>query len=81
MTNGKRGIVIAGNIIADIVKNIEMYPQVGMMTYVTDISPAVGGCVPNTAIDLAKIDSRIPIYAAGKVGIHWKMKKLTMSRM
>lgn len=64
----KRGIVIAGNIIADIVKNIEMYPQVGMMTYVTDISPSVGGCVPNTAIDLAKIDSRIPVYAAGKVG-------------
>ena len=64
----KKGIVIAGNIIADIVKNIEIYPEIGMMTYVTDISPAVGGCVPNTAINLAKIDSSIPISAAGKVG-------------
>ncbi|MBQ3069250.1 MAG: carbohydrate kinase family protein [Clostridia bacterium] len=41
----------------------------GMLTYVTDTTYAVGGCVPNTAIDLAKIDQTIPIYALGKVGL------------
>ena len=64
----KRGIAIAGNIITDIVKNIDIYPKTGMMTYVSDISYAVGGCVPNTAINLAKIDQTIPISAFGKVG-------------
>ena len=64
----KRGIAVAGNIITDIVKNIEMYPKTGMLTYVTDTTYAVGGCVPNTAINLAKIDQTIPIHALGKVG-------------
>lgn len=64
----KRGIAIAGNIITDIVKSIDTYPKIGMMSYVMDTTYAVGGCVPNTAIDLAKIDQSIPIYALGKVG-------------
>lgn len=68
MFGEKRGIAIAGNIITDIVKNIDIYPKTGMMTYVSDISYAVGGCVPNTAINLAKIDQSIPISAFGKVG-------------
>ncbi len=68
MFGKKRGIAIAGNIITDIVKSIDSYPQVGMLSYVTDTQYAVGGCVPNTAIDLAKIDQNIPIYALGKVG-------------
>ena len=68
MFGQKRGIAIAGNIITDIVKNIDSYPKAGMMAYVTDTQYAVGGCVPNTAIDLARIDQSIPIYALGKVG-------------
>ena len=67
MLGEKKGISIAGNIITDVIKNIETYPTQGMMTYVSDISYAVGGCVPNTAIDLVKIDSSIPISAIGKV--------------
>lgn len=65
----KSGIVIAGSIIADIVKTIERFPEIGTLAYVVDVSPSVGGCVPNVAIDLAKIDSSIPIGAAGKVGV------------
>lgn len=64
----RKGIAIAGNIITDVVKRIDTYPAVGMMSYVTDTEYAVGGCVPNTAINLAKIDPSIPIYAVGKVG-------------
>lgn len=68
MLGEKKGIAIAGNLIADIIKNINTYPKESMMSYVGDISCAVGGCVPNTAINLAKIDRSIPLHAYGKVG-------------
>ena len=68
MLGEKKGIAIAGNMLVDIIKNIEAYPNAGMLSYVDNISQAVGGCVPNTAINLSKIDSRIPIKVFGKVG-------------
>lgn len=68
MAGERKGVVIAGNMLLDIVKNIEGYPSVGMLAEISDISYAVGGCVPNTAIDLAKIDSSIPVSAIGKIG-------------
>ncbi len=64
----KKGIAIAGSIIADIVKKINFYPKPGMMAQIGEVSPAVGGCAPNTAINLAKIDSTIPVSVYGKVG-------------
>ncbi len=63
-----KGIAIAGNMLCDVVKTIECYPEVGMLSDISHISQSVGGCVPNTAIDLAKIDSALPISAIGKVG-------------
>ncbi len=68
MLGEKRGIGIAGNIIADIVKTIDTFPKEGMMAQISDVSPAVGGCVPNTSINLAKIDSGIPVSVYGKAG-------------
>lgn len=68
MMGEKKGITIAGNILADVVKTITDYPPLGMLTYINDISYAVGGCAPNTAINLAKIDCSIPISVIGKVG-------------
>ena len=68
MTGEEKGITVAGNMILDIVKNIREYPSAGMLVDISDITPAVGGCMPNTAIDLAKIDRRIPINAIGRVG-------------
>ena len=68
MTGERKGITIAGNILTDIVKSIDCYPKVGMLANVKDISRAVGGCAPNTAIDLAKIDHSIPISVIGKIG-------------
>ncbi len=68
MLGEKKGIAIAGNMILDIVKNIKAYPEKGMLADMGEISYAVGGCVPNTAIDLAKIDNSIPISAIGRVG-------------
>ena len=68
MMGEEKGITVAGNMIMDIVKNIKEYPTAGMLVDISDITPAVGGCMPNTAIDLAKIDRRIPINAIGRVG-------------
>ena len=68
MIGEKKGIAIAGNMLLDVVKNIERYPSVGMLVEISDVSYAVGGCAPNTAIDLARIDSSIPISAIGKLG-------------
>lgn len=68
MLGQKKGIAIAGNMIADVVKSIDQYPQPGMLAYISEAEPSVGGCVPNTAINLAKLDRSIPICALGKVG-------------
>ena len=68
MLGEKRGITVAGNIILDIVKNIAVYPEIGMLADISDISYSVGGCACNTAVDLARIDHGIPISAIGKVG-------------
>jgi len=64
----EKGITIAGNIIIDVVKTIQSYPEIGMLENISDIAYSVGGCAPNTAIDLVKIDRRIPINVIGKVG-------------
>ena len=64
----KTGIAIAGNIIADVVKTISCYPRIGMLANISSVSKAVGGCVSNTGIDLAKMDPQIPISAIGRVG-------------
>ena len=63
-----KGITIAGNMLCDVVKSISQYPHIGMLSDINSVSQAVGGCVPNTAINLAKIDASVPISAIGKVG-------------
>ena len=68
MTGSRKGIIIAGNILTDIVKQIDCYPKIGMLANVTEISQAVGGCAPNTAIDIAKIDPSVPLSVIGKIG-------------
>ena len=68
MSETRQGITIAGDILVDIVKMIEKYPEKGMLVNVTESVRAVGGCVPNTIIDLAKIDPDMKLTAIGKVG-------------
>lgn len=62
------GIVVAGNLITDIVMNIDEYPQKGMLAYVKSSNPAIGGCAANTATDLAIIDPKLSVSALGMVG-------------
>lgn len=62
------GIAIAGNMLTDVVKLIDKYPSINMLANVKSITRAVGGAVPNTAIDLAVIDKSLKVSALGLVG-------------
>ena len=64
----RHGITVAGNLLTDSVKLIDAYPQKGMLSNIYSISRAVGGCVPNVGIDLAKIDPSLPMSALGRIG-------------
>ena len=64
----REGIAIAGTIVTDIVKMIDAYPEKGMLSAISHVCRAVGGCVPNTAIDLAVMDCSLPVWALGCVG-------------
>ncbi len=69
MNAGKDGgIAIAGNILADNVKIIDFYPKETMLSNITNETVAVGGCVPNTGIDIARIDPSVRVSAYGMVG-------------
>lgn len=62
------GIIIAGNLVVDSVKNITSYPSIGMLTNIEDITKGVGGCAANTSIDLAKLDPALDVRVIGRVG-------------
>ncbi len=64
----RHGIAIAGNILCDEVKIIEAFPERGMLVNITGMSRAVGGCVPNTLISLAKINPSMSLVALGRCG-------------
>ncbi len=68
MTGARNGITFAGSMVVDWVKSLPVYPQRGMLTYITAVAKAVGGCACNTAIDLAKIDRSVPLSVMGCVG-------------
>lgn len=64
----RTGIALVGNILTDNVKFVESYPEKGMLATITSESLSVGGAVPNTGIDLKKLDGNLRVCAYGKVG-------------
>lgn len=68
MTGKRKGIAVAGTILLDLVKTIDEYPKPGMLATVKSVTRAVGGVVPNVAVDIAKIDRSVPISVLGRVG-------------
>ena len=68
MKGSARGIVIAGNILVDIINMIDRYPSKNMLSTILETHNAVGGAVPNTIIDLAVIDPELHLSAVGKIG-------------
>lgn len=65
----KKGIGIAGNLIVDHVKMIDRWPEKGMLCNISDEYRSIGGCAGNTAVDLAEIDSSIPLFCYGCTGL------------
>lgn len=63
-----KGIAVCGTITVDYNKIIDNYPEKGMLGNIRSCVKSVGGCVPNTIINLSKIDPSIPLYAYGGVG-------------
>lgn len=64
----RKGILVAGSVIVDKINEISAYPNAGELTQIHSIQNAVGGCVPNVAIDLKKIAPELPVDAVGKIG-------------
>lgn len=50
----RNGITVAGTVIVDKINEIGAYPAIGELTQITGLQKAIGGCVPNVALDLKK---------------------------
>ena len=64
----RTGIAVAGTVIVDKIKEISAYPEAGQLTQIRGIQNAIGGCVPNVALDLKKIAPELTISAIGTIG-------------
>ena len=64
----KNGIAVAGSILVDQINEIGAYPVAGELTQIRRVQKAVGGCVPNVAIDLKRLDPTLTVKAVGKIG-------------
>lgn len=76
----KKGIAVAGNILTDNVKIISTYPEKGMLVTIENETLAVGGAVPNTAMDIKNLDNSVDVSVFGRVGNDDK-GKYVLSRM
>ena len=65
----RKGICLAGNMIVDITYPVEGWPKQGELVHIHDgILRSTGGAVCNCAVDLAKLDPTVPLYAMGRIG-------------
>ncbi len=64
----KTGIAIAGSILVDKINEISAYPSAGELTKIISLQKAVGGCVPNVAIDVKRMCPDLTVKAVGRVG-------------
>ena len=63
-----KGIAILGNVLVDRINEIAKYPESGELTKILSVKLATGGCVPNVAIDLKRLEPTLPVYAVSRVG-------------
>ena len=65
----RNGIAVAGNMIVDVLYPILGNPKPGELTTITEgISRSSGGALCNVILDLAKLDSALPLTALWRVG-------------
>ena len=65
----RKGIISAGNWIIDHLKVIDNFPDRGnLSTITTVVGNALGGCSHNVLVDLARLQTGLPLWAGGIVG-------------
>ena len=64
----KKSIAVAGTVIVDRINEISAYPKSGELTQILGIQKAIGGCVPNVALDLKKICPALTVRTFGRIG-------------
>lgn len=64
----RRGIACAGNWIADIVHTIDAWPQKSDLVHIRHEVMGVGGGAANVVLDLAALQTDLPLYAVGLLG-------------
>lgn len=67
MEKNRKGIAVAGSLIADIFYKIDTYPNEGLLTNIRATERYVGGS-GNLITDLAKLDSEMPVKVSAIVG-------------
>lgn len=66
--DNRYGIISLGNWVIDAIKFIDVFPRKGNLTTITGMDEGLGGCAHNVLVDLAKLQSGIPLYAGGCIG-------------
>jgi len=61
----RNGITGAGNFIIDHVKIVDLWPEEGMLSLISEERRANGGCAYNVLKDLAILKTGLPLYAIG----------------
>lgn len=61
-------IAVVGSILVDKINEIVSYPKSGELAEIESVTRAVGGCVPNVAIDLKTLKPEMSVKAVGKIG-------------
>lgn len=65
----RNGIISAGNWIIDHIKMIDTWPERGNLANIKLVAArALGGCAHNVLIDLARLQTGIPLWSGGIVG-------------
>lgn len=65
----RNGIISAGNWVIDHIKMIDTWPERGNLANITVVAQkALGGCPHNVLVDLARMQTGLPLWAGGIVG-------------
>lgn len=64
----KKCIAVVGTILVDKIHTVNAYPNSGELTKIISTDKAVGGCVPNVAVDIKKVSKDIEVVAIGRIG-------------
>ncbi|MBE6686898.1 MAG: carbohydrate kinase family protein [Ruminococcaceae bacterium] len=64
----KNGIILAGNMLVDALKDIDVYPSHSNLTTIRRVRKAIGGLVCNCGLDLAILDPELPVKVMGVIG-------------